>query len=148
MKAAPQPEAKAINVETIGHVSRDKGTITDALMKAGQPEPAGRGAVAMYQVRPRATTAGPGLWREVSEREFNDYDESPGYPGYPSRDWERRKLYAFAPPVADAEDLAEEWLVSTARKAGPHGVTDHDESLMKLGFIAGARCLTGADHGR
>lgn len=47
--------------------------------------------VAEYQVRPRSFPEGNG-WRKVSEHEFNDYDE---LPGYPDEDWERRKLYAY-----------------------------------------------------
>lgn len=43
---------------------------------------------------------------------------------------------------SEIEVLAEEWLIATARKAGPHGVTAEQESLMRLGFIAGARRLS------
>jgi hypothetical protein len=37
------------------------------------------------------------------------------------------------------EEAAEAWLVRTARKAGPHGVTAHDEALMRLGFLHGRK---------
>lgn len=43
------------------------------------------------------------------------------------------------PVVDDAmvERAAEAWLVNTARKAGAHGVSFEQESMMRLGFEAG-----------
>lgn len=61
------------------------------------------------------------------------------------RDFMRRFLEAaLAQPrdtprdSGDAKD-AEQWLSSTARKAGPHGVSERDESLMRLGYENGYR---------
>lgn len=46
---------------------------------------------------------------------------------------------AERPVVDDAmvERAAEAWLVNTARKAGAHGVSFEQESMMRLGFEAG-----------
>lgn len=46
--------------------------------------------------------------------------------------------------VVDERQAAEAWLVGTARKAGPHGVTADQESMMRVGYEAGYRAALQA----
>lgn len=63
-------------------------------------------------------------------------------PNYVYDGWARAAYFAAQPtPKHDegreAEVAAEAWLTATARKAGPHGVSARDESLMRLGYQHG-----------